>query len=133
MNYPNISDLLIGLLFSVILGGLVMLLLHFLSFKIIEYKYPEVKSIKHSLMHLTILIGVFERIIYTIFFAYEVSAVGAFVGTWILAKMVTGWNRYTKDKPEYKALGFNALILNVISLLFGFLGALISQDRIHLL
>lgn len=40
-----------------------------------------------------ILIGLLERLFFTILIAFNVSGVAAGIATWILVKMVSGWNR----------------------------------------
>jgi len=70
-------------------------------------------------------IGILERLVYTLLLVCNVSAGGAFIGTWILAKIVTGWNRYTKDAVEFRTIAFIGLLGSMISLCFALAGALL--------
>lgn len=76
------------------------------------------------------LIGVLERLIFTMLLVCNVSASGAFIGTWILAKIATGWNRYTKPEVEFRMVAFVGLIGSMISLFFALLGAILWNPKI---
>jgi hypothetical protein len=79
-----------------------------------------------------ILIGVLERLFFTILIAFNVSGVAAGLGTWILVKMVSGWNRLAGgDEVWRRMLAFNGLINNLVSLLFAIIGGLIANGTIR--
>jgi hypothetical protein len=85
---------------------------------------------------LAIVIGVLERATITTLVAIQVSAVGAFLATWILVKLASGWNRLRisqedgTDTPENqrerllaRSRAFAGLALNLVSMLFAIVGA----------
>jgi len=74
---------------------------------------------------LPVLVGILERLVFTLLIVCNVSASGAFIGTWILAKIVTGWNRYTRAEVQFRMTAFAGLIGSIISLLFAVLGAIL--------
>ncbi len=80
-----------------------------------------------------ILIGILERLFFTILIAFNIPAVAGGLVTWILVKMVSGWNRFTgSDDLWRRMLAFNALINNIVSLLFAVIGGLIANGSIPL-
>jgi hypothetical protein len=81
-----------------------------------------------------ILIGVLERLFFTILVAFEVSGVASGLTTWIVVKMVSGWNRYAGgDETWRRMLAFNGLINTLVSLLFAIIGGLIANGTIPLI
>jgi len=106
-------------------------------------KYAESYGITSSVFKITdfqkkrhtfqpFLVGVFERTFFTILIAYKVPAVGAGLILWITVKMVVGWSRYTIDTFDSRVRAFNALMMNLTSLLFAVLGGLIINGEIPL-
>jgi hypothetical protein len=80
-----------------------------------------------------VLIGVLERVFFTILVAFNISGVAGGLFTWILVKMLSGWNRITGgDETWRRMLAFNALINSLVSLLFGVIGGLIANGIIPL-
>lgn len=72
--------------------------------------------------------GFLERLVYILLLVSEISAAAAFIGTWILAKVVTGWNQDMnetdrKEKQRVNRRAFVSLLGSLISLLFALLGA----------
>ena len=73
--------------------------------------------------------GIFERGVYMILLVSNLSAAGAFIGTWILAKVITGWNaRQAWMEDEAKRFKVNrrsfvSLQGSLVSLFFALLGA----------
>ena len=82
--------------------------------------------------------GVLERLAYIVLIVSQTPAVGAFIGTWILAKIATGWNVRQQlsqalelqgnekkiemmDKRNRRA--FVSLLGSLLSLLLALLGA----------
>ncbi|MFZ2445850.1 MAG: hypothetical protein WAW37_05795 [Syntrophobacteraceae bacterium] len=81
-----------------------------------------------------ILTGILERLFFTILIAFNVSGVAGGIFTWMVVKMVSGWNRYVGEKEETwrRVLAFNALINNLVSLFFGVIGGLIANGTINI-
>ena len=75
-------------------------------------------------------IGILERLAYTLLIVSNVSASAAFIGTWILAKILTGWNRYQSPGVHFRMLAFSGLLLSILSLLFALLGAILWKPEI---
>jgi hypothetical protein len=125
----DLCNVIIGLLFSAVFGGIVLFFLSAWLHARIEKQHPELIQEAPRAPTLSAAVGFFERLVYTCLFALNISAAGAFVGTWILAKMVSGWNRYT-TRPElgYRKRSFVGLLLNLISVLFALAGAYIWRQ-----
>jgi len=79
------------------------------------------------------LVGVFERTFFTILIAFHVEGVGAGLILWITVKMLSGWNRYKRDTLKARVRAFNALMMNLTSLIFAVLGGSIINCDIPLL
>lgn len=90
----------------------------------------ERKSIRwkrHVVLHAT---GTLERLAYILLLVSNASAAGAFIGTWILAKVGTGWNlRQQLSKQDEEASidkrsrrAFISLVGSLLSVLFSLLG-----------
>lgn len=79
-----------------------------------------------------VLIGLIERLFFTILVAFNVPGVAAGLATWILVKMLTGWNRVAGEPAAWRRmLAFNGLINSLVSLLFAVLGGLIANGTIR--
>jgi O-antigen/teichoic acid export membrane protein len=114
-----------GLSFSSVLGSIILFFLSNWLHKRVESQYPDLIQGAQRFPALSTAVGFFERVVYTCLFALDISAAGAFVGTWILAKMVSGWNRLKRDEIQYRKRSFIGLLLNLISILFALAGACI--------
>jgi len=80
-----------------------------------------------------IFTGILERLFFTILIAFNIPGVAGGIFTWIIVKMVSGWNRITGGKETWRrVLSFNALINSLVSLLFAVLGGLIANGNIPL-
>jgi hypothetical protein len=122
-----------GIIYSVLLGGVASYQVWRFSREYIDthkcYLKLPADDVKRNTV-LPITIGVLERIFFTIIVAYNVSAAAAGITTWIMIKMLSGWNRFQRDEYGYKVLSFNALICNLISLSFAVIGGLIMNRMI---
>jgi hypothetical protein len=78
------------------------------------------------------VLGVIERIFFGALVAFDISATGAAMVTWILVKMATDWNRILAQKGESgpRALAFTSLSASMISLFFALIGGLICRTAI---
>ena len=75
--------------------------------------------------------GIIERLFFAILIAFNTPGVAGGIFTWIVVKMLSGWNRMTGGNETWRrALSFNALINSLISLLFAVIGGLIASGRI---
>jgi hypothetical protein len=79
-----------------------------------------------------LLFGAFERTFFTVLIAFQIPAVGAGLMLWVTVKMLSGWNRLAEDSFEARVRSFNALMMNLISLLFAVLGGLIIHGDIQI-
>ena len=75
------------------------------------------------------LVGITERVFFTILVAFDVSSTATAMIGWITIKMLTDWHRILKpdEKPWVRSLAFSALLGNMISLLFALIGGLICR------
>ncbi len=76
------------------------------------------------------LIGILERGFFTVTVAFVIPGVGGLIGSWLVVKMLTGWNRITKPQAQYRMLSFAGLMSSLVSILFGVLGGLIVGGQI---
>jgi len=96
---------------------------------LIDKTYPwakedqEFRNPKYKFHGLAVSIGILERLAVTSLLALGISGAGAFIGTWILVKMASGWNRLQKSEPRYKARSISALIMSLVSLSFAAVAA----------
>lgn len=80
-----------------------------------------------------ILIGILERIFFTVLVAFAVSGVATAMIVWVGAKMASGWNRIVGGGETWRRmLAFNGLMSSLISLLFAVVGGLIANGNIPL-
>ena len=77
-----------------------------------------------------VLVGILERLFFTILVAFNVSGVAACMGAWIVVKMAAGWSRVTGGGPPQRMLAFNGLISSLTSLLFATIGGLVVSGRL---
>ena len=106
------------------------LIAHPLIYGKIKKEYPneakeDEEAEKNAGRWLTIVVGLVETTAFFLFFIFEVSAVGAFVAGWIAIKMATGWHRFARatESRYYPRMGFGALTLNLLNVLFALIGA----------
>ncbi|OPY13686.1 MAG: hypothetical protein A4E69_01511 [Syntrophus sp. PtaB.Bin138] len=78
-----------------------------------------------------IIIGILERMIFTLIIASNIPGAAAGIFTWVAVKMLSGWNRYQRTEYGYKVLSFNALICTLTSLSFAIIGGLIANRMIN--
>jgi hypothetical protein len=78
------------------------------------------------------LIGVLERLFFTLLVAFGGTAVAPAIVLWMIVKMTTGWNRITKTGTFYRMLAFTGLMVSLISMLFAVLGGLVANGSIPL-
>lgn len=95
-----------------------------------ELGIDEETEIKHRLQ--PFLVGVFERTFFTVLLALNVQGVAAGLMLWVAAKMLSGWNRAQVDNFANRVRSFNALMMNLTSLMFAVLGGLIIHGDIKL-
>jgi hypothetical protein len=79
------------------------------------------------------LMGVVERLFFTIIVACEISGTAVAMVSWILVKMVTNWHKITDEsdnKVIKRGLSLVSLIGGMISMLFALLGGLIIRGGI---
>lgn len=80
-----------------------------------------------------VLIGVFERVFFTVMVAFDISGVGVAIVSWMLIKMATGWNRISGSGETWRRmLAFTGLLCSMTSLFFAVLGGLIANGSIPL-
>jgi len=79
------------------------------------------------------IIGILERVFFTVMVAFNISGVGTAILTWMLIKMLTGWNRIAGHGETWRRmLAFTGLLSSMISLFFAVIGGLIVNGSIPL-
>jgi hypothetical protein len=76
------------------------------------------------------IIGVLERVTFTLLIAFQVSGVSGAIFAWVAIKMVTGWNRISGGETPYRMLAFTGLLSSLTSMLFAVVGGLICNGQI---
>lgn len=76
------------------------------------------------------LIGILERLFFTILIAFQVTGAGGGLIGWIGVKLAVGWGSVKEGKTANRALAFSGLLSNLTSLLFAVLGGLICNGTI---
>lgn len=81
----------------------------------------------------SLLLGILERIFFSVLVAFGVSGVATAMTIWIGTKMATGWNRIAGGGDTWRRmLAFNGLISSLVSLFFAVVGGLIANGSIPL-
>jgi len=71
-------------------------------------------------------IGIAERIVFAVLIGWSVSGAAGFIGSWVLAKQLGGWNSWGKEGTTHSiALFFLGLLGNAMSVLLGVVAGLI--------
>jgi hypothetical protein len=76
---------------------------------------------------IAIMVGMFERALFTTFVAHDVSGVASFIVGWIGIKMVSGWQKWSTGTQYARAAVFMALLGNAMSILFGVAGGILCK------
>ena len=74
------------------------------------------------------LVGVIERLFFTIVVAFDISSSAIAMVAWISVKMLTGWNRQGAKSTADGAL--SGLLGDVVSMLFALVGGLICAGKL---
>ncbi len=131
----TLSGWIVGLSMSMIIGSIITWIcwknLHSFYEKTLkekkwEYKQEEIEKIPLY----PFIVGILERVIFTIMIAFQVSGVGGAIFAWVGIKLVTGWNRLVGGDVSKRMLAFTGLISSLISLFFAILGGLICNGQI---
>jgi hypothetical protein len=127
----DIQNIILGLGIGVFVAGFIV----DVSLRLLEEwgdcRIPDPEAKNCGRIVVEYATGFLERLVYILLLVSEVSAAAAFMGTWILAKVVTGWNLIQQDmnatdkkeKQRANSRAFVSLLGSLISLLFGLLGA----------
>ncbi len=123
---------LIGLTFSVVGGGLVTW-----AFLKILRKWmrlppkPKTDGKKAPRGVPPFVTGAVERLFFSILVAFSVEGFAAAMVAWIALKLATNWNRdFWKKTSSARLYGFSALLAGLVSMLFAFLGGLITKGEL---
>lgn len=77
---------------------------------------------------IAVLVGIFERTLFTTLVAYDISGSGSFIVTWVVIKMVSGWQKWSVGTQYARAAVFIALLGNAMSILLAVLGGILCQE-----
>ncbi|MGH8737561.1 MAG: hypothetical protein ACREVC_09410 [Burkholderiales bacterium] len=74
------------------------------------------------------MLGLIERLFFTIAIAFQISSTIVAMIAWITVKMVSNWNRSTAQKgPDVSGVAMTALLGGILSMLFALIGGLIIR------
>jgi hypothetical protein len=76
------------------------------------------------------LIGVAERLFFTLAIAFDVSGAAIAMMGWITLKLVPNWDLYVRAGATNKALAWSSLLGSLCSMFFALIGGLICAGRI---
>jgi hypothetical protein len=78
------------------------------------------------------LIGLLERLFFTLIVAFEVSGTAVAMIGWLTLKMASNWHQISKGKDVARGLGIASLLAGVTSMIFALIGGLICSGKIIL-
>jgi hypothetical protein len=123
----------IGILVAVGIGGILTPVSRSRIYRRIDREFPkeacEERQDEPRGEWLPFWVGTVETFAYFLLFSFQVSGAGTFAIAWIALKMATGWNWFERKRewtPKdrfFRRRAFGALILNLLNVLFGVLGA----------
>ena len=75
------------------------------------------------------LVGLVERIFFTVLVAFNVSATALAILAWVTLKMAVSWHIVWRERESItvRSLLFSALLANLFSMLFALIGGLICR------
>jgi hypothetical protein len=76
------------------------------------------------------LIGLSERLFFTVLVAFNVSGVAIAMIAWLTVKVIPNWELYVRHGPSNKPLVWSSLLASLCSLFFALIGGLICAGRI---
>ncbi len=78
------------------------------------------------------VIGLVERLFFTIIVAFNISATAIAMIGWLTVKMVSNWNRTGgSSSADFAPAALSALLGGMVSMLFALLGGLICSGQIR--
>lgn len=148
-------DWLYGLGFSCVVGTVVITPLATYLHWALDQRHGEVTGKPQRFGGWSTAVGFLERLVITLFLFGGINAAAAFIGTWILAKMASGWNLTALMSASAKSTNTGAvaepnpnlaetprerfqrekamliLFLNLISILFALVGYWIMKGCVR--
>ncbi len=76
------------------------------------------------------LIGLSERLFFTVVVAFGVSGAAFAMIAWIMLKIVPNWELYVKHGATNKPLAWSSILASLCSMFFALLGGLICRGEI---
>jgi hypothetical protein len=135
--HHTIGTWIAGLVVSLIIGSVVCRLAWtaFHSFTLTtaaKMNWPYDKDDAERIPVYGVLIGILERLFFTLLIAFGGAGIAPALVLWMIVKMTAGWNRINKSGVFYRMLAFTGLIVSMTSMLFAALGGLIANGSIPL-
>jgi len=126
------KDWLIGLFFSLVVGSIVTpLFLKGLRRWLGTLPKPRLSNGSKEVP--AWIIGVLERLFFTVLIGLDVSGAPTAMVGWLALKMATNWNHPAwKEKPDMRAFALSALLGGLVSMFFALLGGLVCARRLSL-
>jgi len=119
-----------GILISQILGGLltpaflIWIRKNYKAAAVLEYEPPKGGALDW-------LIGVLERIFFTIIVAFNVNGAAVAMISWLLVKMATNWNSIIDPDRRMRGYALCSLAAGMVSLSFALIGGLFIKYGIQ--
>jgi hypothetical protein len=76
------------------------------------------------------LIGLSERLFFTVLIAFDISGTAIAMIAWITVKVIPNWELYVKHGTSNKPLVWSSLLASLCSLFFALIGGLICRGDI---
>jgi len=122
----------IGLLFSLVVGGIVT----WLFLKVLRLWLgipPKPRLFGGGKGVPPWLTGTVERLFFTVLIGLEVSGVPTAMIGWLALKMATNWNHPDwKEKSNARTFALSALLGGLVSMFFALLGGLVCARKLSL-
>lgn len=85
---------------------------------------PAGRDVPHS------MVGLAERLFFTVVIAFDVSGAAIAMIGWIAVKLLPNWELYVRHGATNKPLAFSSLLGSLCSMFFALLGGLICRGAI---
>lgn len=96
-----------------------------------RFRDPDEKA-SSRIWRLPVIMGIIERIVYTILVGFSVSGAAGFIGSWVTIKAIGGWAKWANTNSDYNRAVFSVGLLgSALSVIFGVVGGLIIQAGCH--
>ncbi len=127
----------VGILISSLLGKIIIekfmkILDNSIKKVSVQRKWAKSKFQGVTIPYFPSLIGIIERLFFTILLGLHFDVIASFAGPYLIVKMATGWNRITSTAPIDRAYSFRSLFGSLVSISIGILCGLLCKYNLSL-